>query len=145
MVSDLLSLKLAIYFVAPALVVGVSAYVVGAVVASLAEFLFDQDVSQDYAIAMTAAPLAAGTIAGSVGFYLFANIWMPFALGIVAFTAIGMITFTALLANHSPRNDAELPTAAELLRGFKLTMILTVSLVVIALLIMRAAARPAVP
>ncbi|MDB4759739.1 hypothetical protein OAG34_00850 [bacterium] len=132
---DVFSLKLAIYFVAPIVVLYVSAYIFAGVFTLIARIIIDRDVSHGTALDAMAFVIATTAAVIGLAYYTTQVLWVAIAAGSASFFFVGAIRYSRLFNDSSKHGRKGASTAVGLWKGFLISAILSSVLLGITILV----------
>ncbi|QDT07551.1 hypothetical protein K227x_59790 [Rubripirellula lacrimiformis] len=135
MITDLFSLKLAIYFIVPPLMICVVAYGGGHFLAAIAEVLFQHEVRHDKAVLASAVPAIASLTVGVASYTWFSGFLIAAIFGTAAYFVVGTIAYTCLLADYTFPNDPDQLSETEVRQGSQISGIMSILLFAVLLLV----------
>jgi hypothetical protein len=140
-VPDFLTLKVAIYFILPAVVLYVVAYVGAELLNFTAQMVVEDDVSHDTAVRMMA--MVIGTAAGvaALVYWITQVRWATLAAGTVASFFVGAFVFSQVFKDSSSSDQGGSVKPIGWARGSLISAILTLVGLALTWLLLRATGR----
>ena len=132
-VFDFMTLKLAIYFVAPVVVLYISAYLCAGLFTPIAQIFVDRDISHDTAMDTMGFVITATTGVAVLAYLTTHVLWVTIVAASTSFFFVGAIKYSRIHKDGSTRRSKEANAQIGLAKGFLISAVFSSVMLAIAL------------